>query len=71
MIENSKVLRDPEPLIVLGELADSSVNFYMRYWENTDDYWTVYFEMLETSKIELDKAGIEIPYPQMDIHTKK
>ena len=42
----------------------------MRSWANTDDYWTVYFEMLETSKIELDKAGIEIPYPQMDIHTK-
>ena len=71
MMENSKVLRDPEPLIVLWELADSSVNFYMRSWANTDDYWTVYFEMLETSKIELDKAGIEIPYPQMDIHTKK
>ena len=70
MMENPKVLRDPEPLIVLGELADSSVNFYMRSWANTDDYWTVYFEMLETSKIELDKAGIEIPYPQMDIHTK-
>ena len=70
MMENSKVLSDPEPLIVLWELADSSVNFYMRSWANTDDYWTVYFEMLETSKIELDKAGIEIPYPQMDIHTK-
>ena len=70
MTENPKILKDPEPLIVLGELGDSSVNFFMRSWANTDDYWNVYFEILETSKIELDKAGIEIPFPQMDIHTK-
>jgi len=70
MTENPRILKDPEPLIVLGELGDSSVNFFMRSWANTDDYWNVYFEILETSKIELDKAGIEIPFPQMDIHTK-
>ena len=70
MTENPKILKDPEPLIVLSELGDSSVNFLMRSWVNTDEYWNVYFELLETSKIELDKAGIEIPFPQMDIHTK-
>ena len=70
MTENPIILKDPEPLIVLGELGDSSVNFFMRSWTNTDDYCNVYFEILETSKIELDKAGIEIPFPQMDIHTK-
>jgi small conductance mechanosensitive channel len=70
MTENTKILKDPEPLIVLSELGDSSVNFLMRSWVNTDEYWNVYFELLETSKIELDKAGIEIPFPQMDIHTK-
>lgn len=68
--DNSKVLSDPAPMIVLGELADSSVNFYLRPWVNSEDYWDVYFEIMETCKIELDKAGIEIPYPQMDIHKK-
>ena len=70
MTENPKILKDQEPLIVLSELGDSSVNFLMRSWVNTDEYWNVYFELLETSKIELDKAGIEIPFQQMDIHTK-
>ena len=46
------------------------VNFKMRPWTLTADYWTVYFEIMETCKIELDKAGIEIPYPQVDIHKK-
>ena len=70
MMEHPKVLKDPEPVVVLGELADSSVNFKMRPWSLTDDYWDVYFEIMETCKIELDKAGIEIPFPQMDIHRK-
>ncbi len=70
MMEHPKVLKDPEPVVVLGELADSSVNFKMRPWSLTGDYWNVYFEIMETCKIELDKAGIEIPFPQMDIHRK-
>lgn len=70
LTDHSKVLGDPAPMVVLGELADSSVNFKMRPWVLTADYWDVYFELLETSKIELDKAGIEIPYPQMDVHKK-
>ena len=70
MTDHPKVLKDPAPMVVLGELADSSVNFKMRPWSLTDDYWDVYFEIMETCKIELDKAGIEIPYPQMDIHKK-
>ena len=70
LTDNPKVLKDPAPMILLGELADSSVNFKMRPWVLSDDYWDVYFEVMEASKIELDKAGIEIPYPQMDIHKK-
>lgn len=70
MTDHPKVLKDPAPMVVLAELADSSVNFKMRPWTLTDDYWDVYFELMETCKIELDKAGIEIPYPQMDIHKK-
>ena len=68
--ENAKVVTEPAPMIVLGELADSSVNFYVRPWVHSPDYWDVYFEVMETCKLELDKAGIEIPFPQMDIHKK-
>ncbi len=70
LTDHPKVLKDPQPTILLGELADSSVNFKVRPWVLTDDYWDVYFQIMETCKIELDKAGIEIPYPQMDIHKK-
>ena len=60
---NSKVLKDPAPTVKVSELADSSVNFAVRPWVNTADYWDVYFETTENVKIALDKAGIEIPYP--------
>jgi small conductance mechanosensitive channel len=70
LTDHPKVLKDPEPSIFLGELADSSVNYKVRPWVQAEDYWDVYFEVMETCKIELDKAGIEIPYPQMDIHKK-
>jgi len=70
LTDNPKVLKDPAPTIFLSELADSSVNFTVRPWAVSDDYWDVYFEVMEACKIELDKAGIEIPYPQMDIHKK-
>ncbi len=70
MTDHPNILKEPAPIVVLGELADSSVNFKMRPWTLTEYYWLVYFEIMETCKIELDKAGIEIPYPQMDIHKK-
>ena len=70
MTDHPNILKEPAPIVVLGELADSSVNFKMRPWTLTEDYWLVYYEIMETCKIELDKAGIEIPYPQMDIHKK-
>ncbi len=65
------VLADPEPVIAVAELADSSVNFVVRPWVKTADYWTVLFEITETVKLEFDKAGISIPYPQMDVHLQK
>ena len=58
-----KVLKDPAPGVTVLELADSSVNFAVRPWCNTEDYWTVYFDVTENTKIALDQAGIEIPYP--------
>ncbi len=57
------VLAEPAPTVNVSELADSSVNFAVRPWCKPEDYWTVYFDVMEAAKIALDKAGIEIPYP--------
>lgn len=63
------VLKDPEPTVNVLELADSSVNFAVRPWCASADYWTVYFDITEQVKEALDAAGIEIPYPhQVEIH---
>ncbi|NVK52256.1 MAG: mechanosensitive ion channel [Flavobacteriaceae bacterium] len=59
------VLKDPAPAVLLTELADSSINFAVRSWVNSADYWTVYTEVLEQTKEALDTAGIEIPYPHV------
>ena len=64
----SRILEDPAPLIVVSELADSSVNFFVRPWVNTGDYWDVKYVLTEKIKIALDDAGISIPYPQTDVH---
>ena len=49
-------------------MADSSLNFVVRPWTKTEDYWTVYFEVMRSIKEEFDKAGISIPFPQRDVH---
>jgi len=69
--KNSHTLKDPEALVAVTELGDSSVNFTVRAWVNSADYWTAYFEIIEELKYALDDAGITIPFPQMDIHTDK
>ncbi len=66
--EHPLVLKDPKPTIQLHELADSSVNFICRPWVNTEDYWTVYWEVTRAVKDRFDAEGISIPYPQTDIH---
>lgn len=66
--DDSRVLSDPEPLIAVGELADSSVNFNVRPWCKSSDYWGVYFDTHENIKLAFDEHGISIPYPQMDVH---
>lgn len=68
---DERVLKDPEPTIGVVALADSSVNFVVRPWVNTPDYWAVYFDLNQAIKEELDKEGIEIPFPQMDVHLNK
>ncbi|RTZ79438.1 MAG: mechanosensitive ion channel family protein, partial [Gammaproteobacteria bacterium] len=68
---DGRILKDPEPLIVVGELADSSINFFVRVWVKSADYWDVFFDANETIKTRLDEAGINIPYPTMDINLHK
>jgi small conductance mechanosensitive channel len=65
---DDRVLKDPAPMIVVSELADSSVNFTVRLWVNTGDYWGVFFSMQENVKKEFDAQGISIPFPQQDVH---
>lgn len=69
--EDERILADPAPTIAVGELADSSVNFNVRPWCKTGDYWGVYGDIHEKIKLTFDAEGISIPYPQMDIHQDK
>lgn len=66
--KESRIHADPEPLIAVAELADSSVNFVVRVWTDTGDYWAVMFAMNETIKNRFDAEGIGIPFPQRDLH---
>jgi small conductance mechanosensitive channel len=62
------VMEDPAPNIRVSELADSSVNFIVRPWTNTSDYWTVYWDLHRAVKEAFDANGISIPFPQTDMH---
>jgi len=63
-----KILKDPAYTVALAELADSSVNFVIRPWVKTSDYWDVRFRLTEALKLALDANGISIPYPQREVH---
>lgn len=65
--EEPRVLRHPEPLIAVGALEASSVQLFVRPWVKTSDYFAVQFALTERVKLEFDRAGIEIPYDQLDI----
>ena len=68
VVENHKlVLKDPGVFVAVGELADSSVNFTVRVWVKSEDYWTVHFEIIEAMKLKLDTENIGIPYPHIQI----
>ncbi len=66
--EDERIEKDPAPAIVVSELADSSVNFSVRVWASADQYWSVYFDILEKVKKRFDAEGISIPFPQQDVH---
>lgn len=65
------VLGDPAPIVRLSACGDSALTYAVRIWCKTEDYWTVYLDVLERGKAALDEAGIEIPFPQVDVHMKK
>lgn len=72
MLKNDqRVLAEPAPVVKVGALADSSVNFVVRPWVNSADYWAVYWDILENVKVTFDEQGIGIPFPQMDVHIKQ
>jgi len=66
--EDPRVLKDPEPKVAVLEMADSSVNFAVRPWVKTAEYWDVFFDLNQRIKLTFDEKGIEIPFPQTDVH---
>lgn len=68
---DERTLKEPAPMVVVSELADSSVNFTVRIWCNAGDYWPLKFDMTKKIKEAFDKDGISIPYPQRDVHMIK
>jgi small conductance mechanosensitive channel len=66
--EHPLVLKDPAPGVALGNLGDSGVDFNVRPWTKTEDYWDVRSDLLEAAKLELEAAGCNLPYPQTDVH---
>jgi small conductance mechanosensitive channel len=71
VVENTEnVILDKGVDIFLSNHCESSIDFSVRVWSKTENYWTVYFSINENMKKAFDKAGIEIPYPQMDVHVK-
>jgi small conductance mechanosensitive channel len=65
---NDKILDDPEPVVRLHTLGESSVDFVVRPWTKIDDYWDVYWDVTKAVKLRFDKDGISIPFPQRDVH---
>ena len=68
---DERVLKDPELFVAIKELADSSVNLVVRAWVNSADYWGVYFDMNEAVYKAFNKEGLNIPFPQLDVHMVK
>lgn len=66
--EHELVLPTPAPVVQMNELGDSSINFICRPWTKTSDFWTVYWDITRAVKIEFDRNGISIPFPQQDVH---
>lgn len=70
LARDDRVLKDPSPTIAVSGLGDSSVNFVVRPWVNSADYWAAYFDLTAEIKLALDENDITIPFPQRDVHLK-
>lgn len=68
LADEPRILADPAPVVAVSELADSSVHLVVRPWVKTEDYWPVRWDLTERIKVELVQAGLNIPYPQRDVH---
>jgi len=66
--EDERVLQEPEPVIAVHELGDSSVNLVVRPWCSREDYWKLRWDLTRAMKERLEAAGCSIPYPQRDVH---
>ena len=71
LAQESRILAEPKADIVVAELGDSSVKFYVRPWVKSEDYWPVNFAVTEAVKLAFDQQGVSIPFPQMDLHMDK
>ncbi|MBN2635155.1 MAG: mechanosensitive ion channel [Prolixibacteraceae bacterium] len=69
--DDERILKEPAPFIAVSELADSSVNIVVRVWADAANYWGIYFDMHEKVYKTFDKEGLNIPFPQMDVHLQK
>lgn len=69
--EDERILAEPAAQVAVSELGDSSVNFVVRPWVKSGDYWGVMFDFTEAVKLRFDQEGISIPFPQMDVHVHK
>jgi small conductance mechanosensitive channel len=69
--KHESVLDDPEPVVRVHELGESSVNFAVRPWVKTSDYWETFWDLTREVKLRFDKEGISIPFPQRDVHVKE
>ena len=70
LAKEDRILADPAPLVAVSELADSSVNFVVRPWVKSSDYWPTYFDLTARIKVALEENGLTIPFPQRDVHLK-
>lgn len=71
IVADERILKDPAPFVAVSELADSSVNLVVRVWSKASDYWAIHFDMKEKVYKTFAKEGLNIPFPQMDVHIQK
>ncbi len=68
---DARILKDPAPVVAVGALGESGVNFLVRPWTSTADYWAVLWDTTEAVKMRFAEAGLAIPYPQVDVHLNR